>query len=250
MLDVNLVTDSDDDDGYSAVGPEDSDWDTTHLASLGATARVEVHVGMSNPIVAEIPVMRPVGGIEVVVSVLSQNGSLSPAELTDVMRDCFVARALHAQIGVDVTAINVAGMPMDPLIASLIADGDLSSHGALTDDLHLLCNTLPATNGTGKVLVYYVRTTIGGGGIAGVTTNLADAYSGGSVVISLADRTPLTLAHEIGHALALPHNTNATHLLMRGSGTIHNHSHLDSKRFTLNEEGQIKMNRRFYVPAP
>jgi hypothetical protein len=126
LMDVNLVTDANDDDGYSVLGPEDGDWDTTHLSSLSASAKIEVHGLGANPISVEVPVMAPVGKVEIVVRVLSETGSLAPPELTDVMKDCLIAREIYAQLGVQVSAISIAGMPLNPTISNLIADGDLS----------------------------------------------------------------------------------------------------------------------------
>ena len=70
--------------------------------------------------------MAPVGKVEIVVRVLSETGSLAPPELTDVMKDCLIAREIYAQLGVQVSAISIAGMPLNPTISNLIADGDLS----------------------------------------------------------------------------------------------------------------------------
>jgi hypothetical protein len=37
---------------------------------------------------------------------------------------------------------------------------------------------------------------------------------------------------------------------MNGGGTKTDGTHLDSKRFTLEDEAAIKADRRFYVPSP
>lgn len=263
LMDVNLVTDANDDDNYSTLGPEDADWDSTHLGSLSAKAKIEVQITGSNPITFEVPVIRPAGRIELVVRVLSESGALAPSDLAGVLKDCLVAKEIYAQIGVDVTAISIFGMPIHPTISQLIEDGDLSNtSGDTFDDTSLLLQTLPVVSGN-KMPIYYVRSTIGhnpgGQRVRALTFDKGYGDRNGIVVISLPERKDLTLAHEIGHAAADDSHrpepgghfrAALRHLLMNGGGTKTDGTHLDSKRFTLEDEAAIKADRRFYVPSP
>jgi hypothetical protein len=258
LMDVNLVTDANDDDGYSVLGPEDGDWDTTHLSSLSAKSKIEIHGLGAAPISVEVPVMAPRGKVEIVVRVLSETGALTQAERTDVMKDCLIAREIYSQLGIHVTAISISGMPLQPTISNLIADGDLSfTAGDTLDDESLLVETLPEVSGN-KVPVYYIRSTIGfnqgGTKVVGLTTDRGPKQ--GIIVISLPNRNEGVLAHELAHAIGddshRPEDGHyplgMKHLLMRNGGRRFDGNHLDAKRFTPEDERAITSNRKFYVP--
>jgi hypothetical protein len=250
IQDVSFVTDAVDDDGYNGLGEEDANLDGTHLSSFGAKAKFEIHGIGSSAIPIEVPITQPAGKARYVVRVLSESGALSPAELMDVMKDCMIAKEVYAQIGVDLELVGVSGMPLPPAIVPLLADGDLSEDGHNTSDYYKLLTDLPTTAGTNVIPVYLVRATIDSDRAVGVTVEYDAPRTGGIVVISMPQRTRLSLAHEICHALGRSGHNSFTekHLLMKLQGTIHNSSHLDSKRFTYDEEKTIKGLRKFYEP--
>ena len=220
------------------------------MSSFGAKAKFEIHGIGSSAIPIEVPITQPAGKARYVVRVLSESGALSPAELMDVMKDCMIAKEVYAQIGVDLELVGVSGMPLPPAIVPLLADGDLSEDGHNTSDYYKLLTDLPTTAGTNVIPVYLVRATIDSDRAVGVTVEYDAPRTGGIVVISMPQRTRLSLAHEICHALGRSGHNSFTekHLLMKLQGTIHNSSHLDSKRFTYDEENTIKGLRKFYEP--
>jgi hypothetical protein len=84
-----------------------------------------------------------------------------------------------------------------------------------------------------------------------------ELYPDPFLLISIDDRQDFTLAHEIGHALGLPHvieGQKVKHRLMTDNGTVEDQKHKNSKRFDYNEEKKIKnpasTRPQFYHPTP
>ncbi len=274
LEEVHLVTDHDDDSGYngSLAASDDVDYDTTHLSSLRAKAVFELHGIGDNPIPIEFPVMGPSGSVKISIYVLGEDASLSPADLSEVMKDYYIARQVYAQIGVNLELLNIGGMPLAPEILPLLADKDLRSDVdgiAGPTDYEYLLQSLPEVGNAKVIPVYYVRTTIdkkvvtqadgtvvthftNGITLPWTASESAAPWAGVSVV-SLKTRTGLTLAHELGHSLGIigHENPESFWLLMKNFGTIYAGSYRDSKRFTPDQEKIIKnAASKFYVPLP
>jgi len=248
VMPLHLVTDSTDDNfsglaAESTTQQDDYVGDRTHIISLGATVELKIEGSKSGdfpPI--QIPVKGPDGKVEFRVFVLSPNGLGGGSQFGPISNEAAIAHEVFEQIGVSMDRLSTVTAPFPDGLPSSIPLND-SNHALTSAEVDTLVSLLPDYENKDVIDVYFLPCKLQG---ANGAIRSKGKYA---VVLISISRTTLTLAHELGHACNLSHNTDASFWLMTGGGTIDFMSLYNSKRFSWQEERIVKSTQNaYYIP--
>ena len=254
---ILLVTDCDDDKYYNGQGTDDGTNDQTLLGDFGS--KVVVKFPELNNAQVEFAAQKAVGQVTLNILYLSPDPKDGVPKDKRLWIDLHVRKMveIYRQIGIRVEVANIkkALIPkawLDPG-PSFFNPANHLTPSECRDLSHKLRYAPEYRAPARQLRVAFLDARFSPDDpdtiARGFTTNFADGTAVSTVSLRDDDASVLGVtAHEVGHALGLPHDDSGSYRLMYGKPLVWGNKVNDSKRFREADFDEMKATKAYYVP--